>query len=347
MPDKKYTDDPDIVSLTGTERSPIAKAGVDYYFTPAEMLAFISANYTGSGIITSTGVITSGTWSGKFAPRVRFITSSATPTPNIDDYDIIAITALAINTVFANPTGTPAAGQILTLRIIDDGTPRTIGFGTAYSFLGVSNPGTTTANRTVYYQFEWNNSSSKWECILCTDSSGGGTTIYDISSIRYSGKYYAIPYTGNLNTSLAGYVGAVYMFPVPIGEDHSISALRFKVTSAVALSTIEIGIWGDNGSGLPGTLLLDSGLLPTTSTGDKTYSFPSNISLSGKLFFYGIICSDNISLLGTNNPLPLLERASGSDSAPSAVACNAPFTSNPSLYPVTHYNTPVVEFLKV
>lgn len=170
--------------------------------------------------------------------------------------------------------------------------------------------------------------------------------ILDISSIRYTGKYYTVPYSGNLNTVLAGYVGAVYMFPVPIGEDHSIDALRFKVTSAVALSTITIGLWGDDGSGLPGNLLLNSGTIPTDTTGDKTYTF-TQIDLTGKIFFYGIICSDNISLLGTNNPLPLLERASGSDSAPSAVACNTPFASNPSLYPVTHYNTPIIEFRKV
>lgn len=171
MPNQKYTDDADVTTLVGTEKSPIAIGGVDYYFTPTEMKTFVLNNYAGNGTITTTGVITSGTWAARFQPRIRAIVSSASPTPNGDTDDLFTVSLLAINATFATPLGTPTGGQVLRIRITSDGTPRTLAFSSGYRFSsGLPNPGTTTASKTIYFDFVYNANASKWDCILILDN---------------------------------------------------------------------------------------------------------------------------------------------------------------------------------
>ena len=51
------------------------------------------------------------------APRVVLVTSNATITADATNNDIVVVTALAVNTTIAAPTGTPANGQALMYRM--------------------------------------------------------------------------------------------------------------------------------------------------------------------------------------------------------------------------------------
>ncbi len=99
--------------------------------------------------------------------RIHSITDSTTPTPNAgsgDDFDF-HITALANNATFADPSGTPADGQVMIIRIKDDGTPRTLAYNAIYRPIGVTMPTLTVASKTLYMGTKYNSADTKWDVL--------------------------------------------------------------------------------------------------------------------------------------------------------------------------------------
>lgn len=92
------------------------------------------------------------------------IASSATPTPNADRQDQYNVTALAANATFGAPTGTPADGQKLIIRVKDDGTARTLAWNAIYRAI-VALPTTTTISKTLYLGFIYNAADAKWDLV--------------------------------------------------------------------------------------------------------------------------------------------------------------------------------------
>ena len=121
------------------------------------------AYITSTGDFTATGAIKST----RFNRRVNTVVSSATPSINTDTTDVFTITALAANiTSFTtNLSGTPIDGQQLTIRILDNGTARTITWGSSFISSGATLPTTTTASKYLYVGFIYNSARSKWDCV--------------------------------------------------------------------------------------------------------------------------------------------------------------------------------------
>ena len=92
-------------------------------------------------------------------------TSITSLTPNAATDKEIYINALAGALTINNPTGTPNDGQKLIIRIKDNGTARTISWGTAYQSASVTLPTTTVVGQTTYVSLRYNSNTSKWECI--------------------------------------------------------------------------------------------------------------------------------------------------------------------------------------
>lgn len=101
--------------------------------------------------------------------RIASITSSATPAPNSDTTDQYNVTALAANTTFAAPTGTPVDGQELKIRIKDNGTARTLSFnngaGGYRAGTDIPLPTTTVLSKTMYLGFLYNAADNKWDFV--------------------------------------------------------------------------------------------------------------------------------------------------------------------------------------
>ena len=99
--------------------------------------------------------------------RVVTVTQSATPAINTDNADIASITALAqaITSMTTNLTGTPVAGDLLEIRITDDGTGRAIAWGASFQSTTITLPTTTVASTMLRIGLEWNVVASKWDCI--------------------------------------------------------------------------------------------------------------------------------------------------------------------------------------
>ena len=153
-------------ALIGSEIFEDETGGVSYKVTAAQLQAFVLASYVGDITITTLGTVTTGTIQTLVKQRVQSVVSNASITPIAGTIDLVRVTALAVNTTINNPTGVPVEGQILEIRIRDNGTGRTVGFGANYRFSSsLANPGTTTANRTLYYIFKYNESETKWDCI--------------------------------------------------------------------------------------------------------------------------------------------------------------------------------------
>lgn len=97
-------------------------------------------------------------------PRVSSQASTSTLTPEIDTYDVFRVTALAANITIANhSTSTMADGEQIRISLLDNGTARTITFGTNYvAKAGVTLPTTTVISKHLYMIFEWNANLTKY-----------------------------------------------------------------------------------------------------------------------------------------------------------------------------------------
>lgn len=107
---------------------------------------------------------------GRFVPRTSTIASAAQPAINVDTTDIFTITALAtaITSMSAGLTGTPANGQHLTIRIIDNGTARAITWGSSFVNRGGLLPASTFAGKYIYVALIYNSTTSTWDCVATT-----------------------------------------------------------------------------------------------------------------------------------------------------------------------------------
>jgi hypothetical protein len=113
---------------------------------------------TGVGITGPTGPFSPG-------PVVLTVSSASTVTPT-DSYDMVVITDQAAPLTLANPTGVWVQGKDLLIRIKDDGTTRTIGYGIDYRAIGVTLPTFTTPNKTIYLGIVYNSTGTpKWDVI--------------------------------------------------------------------------------------------------------------------------------------------------------------------------------------
>lgn len=189
--------------LTGQVLAKVSGAPFDVAWTPAgngDMLksmydptniqanAFARSNHTGTQAATTiTGLATVAT-TGQYldlmgrpaigtaaaqnveyfataAPRTVSVTTTATLTPNADTTDLAAVTAQAGALTIAAPTGTPADGKVLKIRIRDNGTSRALTWNGAYSGYTSDLPAATVVNMTLSYEFWYNASTLKWDLV--------------------------------------------------------------------------------------------------------------------------------------------------------------------------------------
>jgi hypothetical protein len=123
-----------------------------------------------TGGTSSQYLMADGSVSTSMNPRVQTVASSATVTATSTN-DIVTITAQAVGLTLANPTGAFVEGQSLIIRIKDNGTARTIAYGTNFRAIGVTAPTTTVANKTTYIGCIYNSTDTKFDIIgVCTEA---------------------------------------------------------------------------------------------------------------------------------------------------------------------------------
>jgi hypothetical protein len=146
----------------------LVTAGADA--TTADITDSLNKRYVTDANLTVIGN-TSGTNTGDqtfLNPRVQTVSSSATVTATSTN-DLVTITAQAVALALANPTGAFVEGQSLIIRIKDNGTARSIAYGTNFREIGVTAPTTTVANNTTYIGCIYNSTDTKFDIVgVCT-----------------------------------------------------------------------------------------------------------------------------------------------------------------------------------
>lgn len=99
-----------------------------------------------------------------YSVSVSSTTSASSVTPNVNNYDMYAYTALAVNLTVNLPTGA-ADGKKLMFRIKDNGTSRTLTWNSVFRGIGVTIPTSTVAGKVVYVGAIYNSAETKWDII--------------------------------------------------------------------------------------------------------------------------------------------------------------------------------------
>jgi hypothetical protein len=157
-----------VANSSGTQNNTLAvygSGGVSVNNTNDPGAGYVDANtgykIAGTNVTAATQTLTNK----RITKRTGTVASSATPTINTDNVDLFSVTALATNitSMTTNLSGTPTEGQSLLIWFKDDGTARTITWGTSFTTLDtVTLPTTTTVGKYLYTTFIYNATLAKW-----------------------------------------------------------------------------------------------------------------------------------------------------------------------------------------
>jgi hypothetical protein len=112
---------------------------------------------------------------------------------------------------------------------------------------------------------------------------GGGIAWFGIS--KASGYYSTGPFAlGSPNTMSQD---TMWLTPIYAPVAVPLASIGLQVTTAVASTTIRLGIYADNGSGMPGALILDAGTIDSSTTGFKEITISQAVG-PGLLWLAGV-----------------------------------------------------------
>lgn len=91
----------------------------------------------------------------------------ATPTYNTDNQDVLLFTGIAANitSLTTSRSGTASEGDVMTMLFTDNGTARTIAYGTLFVAGTAPLAATTIVGSTIRQTYRYNAATSKYECI--------------------------------------------------------------------------------------------------------------------------------------------------------------------------------------
>lgn len=97
-------------------------------------------------------------------PNVQSISSSSNITP-LTTNDLVDVTALTTDATIEAPIGDVLEGQMLLIRIKDDGTSRALTWDSVYRGIGEVLPTSTSSGMIMYFTCVFNGSDSRWDVI--------------------------------------------------------------------------------------------------------------------------------------------------------------------------------------
>lgn len=101
----------------------------------------------------------------KVALRTTVATVTAGNLTPLTSSRAFTVTALDANATVVAPSGTPDDAQSLLIRILDNGSARTLTWNSIYRAVGVTLPTTTVAGKEVYVACVYNSPATKWDVL--------------------------------------------------------------------------------------------------------------------------------------------------------------------------------------
>ena len=157
-----------VAGITASTSTALGVGSLEIGHASDTTLARVSAGVASiEGVTIDTISATNTLTNKRVTPRTATTASSATPTINTDTTDVFTITALAaaITSFTTNLSGTPTEGQKLIIRILDNGTARTIAWGASFAARGTALPTTTVISKYLHVFLIWNTVTSTWDCV--------------------------------------------------------------------------------------------------------------------------------------------------------------------------------------
>jgi len=120
---------------------------------------------------TATTIVTRSNTATLTNKRITYRTGGAASyttsvTIAADSVDMFVITAQTTALLFNAPSGTPTQGQMLLIRIKDNGTARALTWNAIWrSGTNVTLPTTTVLSKTLYMEFLYNENDTKWDIV--------------------------------------------------------------------------------------------------------------------------------------------------------------------------------------
>lgn len=129
---------------------------------------------------------------GPFYVKLRSYTSTTTPSIVLSTYDGMSMSALA-GDMTLSISGTPYNGQLLTLRIKDDGTSRTLTWPATFADGTAVLPTATTISTWHEIVVRYNSTDNKYYCIYAST----GSDLYMKGDIRVADEAYGAGWDGS------------------------------------------------------------------------------------------------------------------------------------------------------
>ena len=124
-----------------------------------------------------------------------------------------------------------------------------------------------------------------------------------ISNFMVSGMYHGAS-PGSTMTSIQATLNSLYVTPLFIPRSLTIVRIVAEVVTAGGTgSVVRLGLWNDNGTGYPGTLLLDAGTIDGTS--NTVQEITISQAVTPGLYWIGAVSQ------GTPSPAPYLRLLTG------------------------------------
>lgn len=158
-----------VAGITASTSTALGVGSIELGAASDTTVARVSAGVISVEGVTIPSISSTNTLTNKRVTRRLTTTNNpgATPTTNTDNVDIMNFTgcANAITSMTTNLSGTPVDGDLVEFRFTDNGTARAITFGTSFAATTVALPTTTVISTMLRVLFEWNSTTSKWECL--------------------------------------------------------------------------------------------------------------------------------------------------------------------------------------
>ncbi|MEU8334805.1 hypothetical protein [Micromonospora tulbaghiae] len=110
----------------------------------------------------------------------------------------------------------------------------------------------------------------------------GGVNISGAVTTYYTaGRYYTVPASGKATATIPNGDGALACTPFYVGQVRAFDRIGIEITTAAASTNVRLGIYADNGGGLPGALVLDAGTVDASTTGAKELTISTGLLAAG------------------------------------------------------------------